>query len=537
MAISTYNLYLFPADTAANWTAANPILLKGELALESDTNKYKFGDGVTAWTTLAYAGGTGTTTFLDTAFRVQDNVDATKQLAFEASGITTATTRTLTVPDANGTMVLDTATQTLTNKSIVTTQLTGVLAAAQEPAHTGDVTNTAGSLALTIAAGAVTPAKMSNGAANSFRGNNTGVAATLIDMTVAQAKALLAISLTSDVSGVLQAAQFPAMTGDVTNTAGSLATTIAAGAVSLSKMANLTASTILGNNTGIAATPLALTGTQVTAMLDNFSSTLKGLAPLSGGGTANFLRADGTWTTPPGTGGSTFLDGVFRVQNTADATKQIALDASGITTATTRTYTAPNLSGTLTLLELAQTWTAAQGFGGMGHTLGAGTGAGTVNIATGSALSGNTKTVNIASFGASGSTSDVNIGSANAGALGTLTINTPTVAFGATTTAFNIKDSVFTLQDDGDATKKAQFQLSGITTATTRTFTLPDASGTVALLASPTFTGVPAAPTAAPGTNTTQLANTAFVTAAIAAAPGGVTFGKILATAQGAFTI
>ena len=37
-------------------------------------------------------------------------------------------------------------------------------------------------------------------------------------------------------------------------------------------------------------------------------------------------------------------------------------------------------------------------------------------------------------------------------------------------------------------------------------------------LASPTFTGVPAAPTAAPGTNTTQLSTTAFVTAAIATA-------------------
>lgn len=36
-------------------------------------------------------------------------------------------------------------------------------------------------------------------------------------------------------------------------------------------------------------------------------------------------------------------------------------------------------------------------------------------------------------------------------------------------------------------------------------------------LASPTFTGTPAAPTAAPGTNTTQLSTTAFVTAAIAA--------------------
>lgn len=36
-------------------------------------------------------------------------------------------------------------------------------------------------------------------------------------------------------------------------------------------------------------------------------------------------------------------------------------------------------------------------------------------------------------------------------------------------------------------------------------------------LASPTFTGIPAAPTAAPGTNTTQLATTAFVAAATAA--------------------
>jgi len=37
-------------------------------------------------------------------------------------------------------------------------------------------------------------------------------------------------------------------------------------------------------------------------------------------------------------------------------------------------------------------------------------------------------------------------------------------------------------------------------------------------IASPTFTGIPAAPTAAPGTNTTQLATTAFVTAAVGGA-------------------
>lgn len=42
-------------------------------------------------------------------------------------------------------------------------------------------------------------------------------------------------------------------------------------------------------------------------------------------------------------------------------------------------------------------------------------------------------------------------------------------------------------------------------------------------LANPTFTGTPQAPTAAPGTNSTQLATTAYVTAAIAADTTGVT--------------
>ena len=43
-----------------------------------------------------------------------------------------------------------------------------------------------------------------------------------------------------------------------------------------------------------------------------------------------------------------------------------------------------------------------------------------------------------------------------------------------------------------------------------------------ATIASPTFTGTPAAPTAGPGTNTTQIATTAFVTAAISAILNGV---------------
>lgn len=47
------------------------------------------------------------------------------------------------------------------------------------------------------------------------------------------------------------------------------------------------------------------------------------------------------------------------------------------------------------------------------------------------------------------------------------------------TNTVTLKDTLFTLQDDGDATKQARLQLSGITTSTTRTYTLPDANTTV----------------------------------------------------------
>lgn len=69
--------------------------------------------------------------------------------------------------------------------SIPTTALTGALQAAQEPAHTGDVTNTAGSLGLSLVAG------------------NAG-------------------NLNS---GTLLAARMPALTGDCTTSAGAVATT------------------------------------------------------------------------------------------------------------------------------------------------------------------------------------------------------------------------------------------------------------------------------------------------------------------------
>lgn len=43
--------------TAAQWTAANPVLGVGELGFETDTRKIKRGDGFTAWNSLAYEVG------------------------------------------------------------------------------------------------------------------------------------------------------------------------------------------------------------------------------------------------------------------------------------------------------------------------------------------------------------------------------------------------------------------------------------------------------------------------------------------------
>jgi hypothetical protein len=79
---------------------------------------------------------------------------------------------------------------------------------------------------------------------------------------------------------------------------------IANNAVTNAKSAQMAAYTIKGNNTGGLANASDLTATQTTAMLDVFTPALKGLVPASGGGTANFLRADGTFAPPTTTGSS-----------------------------------------------------------------------------------------------------------------------------------------------------------------------------------------------------------------------------------------
>ena len=98
----------------------------------------------------------------------------------------------------------------------------------------------------------------------------------------------------ANTASALQTARTISLAGDLTGSAsfdGSADITI-----------NTTASFVGTTNLSYdSATRVISSDTGTDATLPLFSSTIAGLTPLSGGGSVNYLRADGTWASPPGT--------------------------------------------------------------------------------------------------------------------------------------------------------------------------------------------------------------------------------------------
>jgi hypothetical protein len=136
----------------------------------------------------------------------------------------------------------------------------------------------------------------------------------------------------------------------------------------------------------------------------------------------NVKALDGTsaFTIASATGIVSIDDTKFTLQDNADNTKKALFELSGITTATTRTYTLPNLTGSLaTIGTLTQTFSGTTTFSAATVTVGSSTAASTYGLGSGATISAATKTINIGTAGVSNSTTNINYGSAVSGALGT----------------------------------------------------------------------------------------------------------------------
>ncbi len=295
----------------------------------------------------------------------------------------------------DATLVSTTGSETLTNKSVnlANNTLTGTLAQFNTAVSNATLVSTTGTETLTNKSLTTPVLTGSSASAGSilFREDTDNGTHSLILLGPAALAADTTITL-------------PAETGTVLTTASSIANS------------NLANSTVTIGSSAVAL------GSSVT--------TLTGITSLTSD--AVVAKANG-----------------FRVIDNTDNTKQVAFDASGIATSTTRTLTVPNVSDTLVLLGATQTLT--------NKTIALGS-----NTVTGALANGITATTQSASD--------------NSTKVATTAYVDNQVSAGAVN---EFADNVFRVKDNSDATKKLAFECSGISGSTTRTLTVPDSNGTI----------------------------------------------------------
>ena len=438
----------------------------------------------------------------DDGFRVRDNSDNTKQLAFECSGIATSTTRTMTVPNSNGTIAteayvdakvtaedldittdsgsisidLDSATLTLTGGTGIDTSATGSTVTYAINSTVATLTGSQTLTNKTLTAPTVSSLILSDGSII-FEGATADAYETTLTVTDPTADRTLTLPNATDTligrattdtltnktltSAVLNSTISGTSIKDEDNmssdSASHLATqqSIKAYVDTQITAEDLDIQTDSGNIdidldsealvlTGGTGINTSATGTTVTYAIDSTVATLTGTQTL-------------TNKTLTGVSGLTLSDASIVFEGaTADA-YETTLTVTDPTA--DRTITIPNSTGTVALL-------------------------GSLSVAGGSGLTYNSST------GAFGTSSIPNAQLANS----TVTVGTTGIALGSsattiagvsslTSSAIVTDDSGFRIRDNSDNTKQLAFECSGISGSTTRTLTVQDVNGTVSLIA------------------------------------------------------
>ena len=267
--------------------------------------------------TLTLAGLTSVTSTAvvtnDGGFRVRNTADNTKQLAFALSGITASTTRTLTVQDANDTIVVLGTDQTFTGNNTFRNSSGQRF----EQAATNDAVvingrgGGSGSFAVFL-----TPEAL--GANRTIVLPNAGGTVSLRDVneTISGTKTFTASNTFRNSSGQ-RFEQASTNDGVVINGRGG------------------------GSNSyAVTLTPQALGANRTITIPNETGAMLTSASTIPGG---------------------TFVDDTFRISDNSDSSKKLAFECSGITASNTRTMTVPDTDGTISTESFATAIAVALG--------------------------------------------------------------------------------------------------------------------------------------------------------------------------------
>ena len=271
----------------------------------------------------------------------------------------------------------------------------------------------------------------------------------------------------------------PDVSGNIVTTGdtGTVTNTMLSGSIANAKLSN---STISGKSLGSNLDALTIS---------------TGLSGTSYNGSSAVTIAIDTGTTVDKTTAQTLTNKSLSDSTTSfidegDATKKMQFQLSGISTGTTRTLTVPNVNGTIvttgdtgsvtnTMLSgsiaNAKLVNSSVTINGQAVSLGGQltvSAAAPNNLTIGTGLTGTSIDQEGATF-----TNTAYSG----GAAVTITVDSTVTTNSGTQTLTNksLSDSTTSFIDEGDASKKMQFQLSGISTGTIRTLTVPNVNGTI----------------------------------------------------------